>query len=56
MTYEKTYLIDLYLERVAIMIHDGGLDEKEAKSKAYYCILRLIGDQIMPVEIQRLAM
>lgn len=53
---DAKYLIDLYLERVAIMIHDGGLSESEAKTKAYYCVLREIENGQMPVEIQRLAM
>lgn len=29
-----------YQERLAIMIHDGGLDEKTARIEALICVLR----------------
>lgn len=32
--------LDLLAERVAIMVHDGGLDEAEAKRQAVECTRR----------------
>lgn len=49
------FLTDLYLERVAILIHEGGMSEPLAKFRAYRMVCEMVGVETLPHQIQRLA-
>lgn len=55
MSQDAADLIELFKERVAIMIHDGKQTEYEANRQAYFEIRRMVGRDGIPEEIRTMA-
>lgn len=55
MIHDPADLIERFKERVAIMIHCGGVSEYEATKAAYFEIRNLVGRDGIPEDVIRMA-